>query len=84
MGKGDTSITNEEVKLALEEMDEEEQGLRPKKIQPTGTEIVSPMFIVTPAMANMAKERVDKLIADKKKKAAQYILERDEKLKAIG
>jgi len=81
-GKGDTSITNEEVKLALEEMDAEEQ--RPRKRQPTAKEIVSPMFIVTPVMANRAKEHADKLIAEKKKKSAQYLLERDEKLKAIG
>ena len=77
--KGDTSITNEEMQLALEE----EQGSRPRKRQPT-TKIVSPMFIVTPAMASRAKERDNKLIADKKKQAAQYLMERDEKLMAIG
>jgi len=42
------------------------------------------MFVVTPAMASMAKERADKLIAEKKKQIAQYLLEKDEKLKAIG
>ena len=42
------------------------------------------MFIVTPVMANRAKEHADKLIADKKKKTSQYLSERDEKLKAIG
>jgi len=82
-GKGDTSITNEEVQLALEELDEEEQGVRSRKRQPAA-EIVSPMFVVTPIMVSKAKERVDKLIAEKKKQAAQYLLERDEKLKAIG
>jgi len=82
-GKGDTSITNEEVQLALEEMDAEEQESRPRKRQPTA-EIVSPMFIVTPAMASRAKEHADKLIVEKKKKSAQYLLKRDEKLKAIG
>jgi len=30
--KGDTSITNEEVQLALEELDEEEQGLRSRSL----------------------------------------------------
>jgi len=82
-GKGDTSITNEEVQLALEEMDAEEQESRPRKRQPV-VEIVSPMFIVTPAIASRAKEHADKLIAEKKKKSAQYLLERDERLKAIG
>jgi len=81
-GKGDTSITNEEVKLALEEMDAEEK--RPRKRQPAAKEIVSPMFIVTPVMASRAKEHIDKLIAEKKKKSAQYLLERDERLEAIG
>ena len=42
------------------------------------------MFVVTPAMASRAIERADKLIAEKKKQAAQYLLERYEKLKAIG
>jgi len=42
------------------------------------------MFIVTPEMAKRAKEHADKLTADKKKKDAQYIAERDAKLKAVG
>ena len=82
-GKRDTSITNDEVQLALEELDEEEQGVRSRKRQ-SAAEIVSPMFVVTSLMASMANERADKLIAEKKKKTAQYLLERDEKLKAIG
>jgi len=81
-GKGDTSITNEKVELALEEMDAEEQ--RPRIRQPAAKEIVCPMFIVTPAMANRAKEHADNLIVEKKKKSAQYLSKRDEKLKAIG
>ena len=71
------------MKLALKEMDEEEQEVRPGKRQQTA-ETVSPMVVVTPAMASMANERADKLIAEKKKLTAQYLLERDEKLKAIG
>ena len=63
-------------------MDAEEQ--RPSKRQPGGVDLVCPMFSVTPAMASRAKEHADKLTADKKKKVAQYIVERDEKLKAIG
>jgi len=47
-------------------------------------DFVCPMFEMTPEIANRAKEHADKLTADKKKKAAQYIAERDEKLKAIG
>jgi len=42
------------------------------------------MFIVTPAMAKRAKDHADNLIAEKQKKKSQYLLERDEKLKAIG
>ena len=42
------------------------------------------MFIVTPALAKRAKDHADNLIAEKKKKTAQYSSERDEKLKAIG
>jgi len=63
-------------------MDVEEQ--RPSKRQSGGVDLVCPMFSVTPAMASRAEEHVDKLTADKKKKATQYIVERDEKLKAIG
>jgi len=82
-GKGETSI-HEAAKLALEEMDAEEQELRPKKMQPTGTQIECPMFVMTPEMASRAKEHADKLTTNKKKKADQYIVERDEQLKAIG
>jgi len=81
-GKGDSSITNEVAKLALEEMDAEEQ--RPSKRQPGGVDLVCLMFNVTPAMASRAEEHADKLTTDKKKKVAQYIAERDAKLKAIG
>ena len=41
------------------------------------------MFEMTPEIANRVKQHADKLTTDKKKKAAQYIVERDEKLKAI-
>jgi hypothetical protein len=81
-GKGDTSITKEEVKLALEEMEAEEQ--KPRKRKQAPEQIVSPMFMVTPAIARMAKEQADKLLAEQKDKVVQYAQERDEKLKAIG
>jgi len=42
------------------------------------------MFVVTPAMARMAKEHTDKLLADKKQKEAEYLAERDAKLKSLG
>jgi hypothetical protein len=84
-GKGDTSITKEEVKLALEEMEvEEQEEQKPKKRKQAPEQIISPMFVVTPATARMAKEHADKLLAKKKDKVAQYIQERDENLKAIG
>jgi len=81
-GKGDSSITPEAAKLALEEMDAEEQ--RASKKKPGGVDFVCPMFEMTPEMANKAKEHADKLIADKKKKNAQYIAQRNEKLKVVG
>jgi len=80
-GKGDSSITQEAAKLALEEMEAEEE--RPSKRQ-SGVDIVSSMFVVTPEMAKRCKEHGDQILAEKKRKAAQYKLERDEKLKAIG
>jgi len=80
-GKGDSSVTNEEVELALEEMDAEKQ--RPKR-QSAAKEYESPMFIVTPVMAKRAKDHADNLIAEKKRKKSQYVSERNEKLKAIG
>jgi len=81
-GKGDFSITVEATKLALEEMDAEEQ--RDSKKHTGGVDIVSPMFEVTLEIAKRAKEHADKLTTDKKKKVAQYIAERNEKLKAVG
>jgi len=42
------------------------------------------MFIVTPAMAKMAKEYVVNMIADKKQKKLDYLAERDAKLKSLG
>ena len=81
-GKGESSIIKEAAELALEEMETEEP--RPKKMQSTGTQIECPMFVMTPEMAKRAKEYADKLTADKKKKADQYIVERDERLWAIG
>jgi len=68
--------------LALEEIEAEEA--RPKKMQSTGTQIECPMFVMTPEMARRVKEYADKLTADKKKNVDQYIVERDERLKAIG
>jgi len=55
-------------------------------MQLTSTEIVSPMFVMTPEMARMADEHADKLLEEKKKKKKkeQYLAEREEKLKSIG
>jgi len=81
-GKGESSIIKEAAELALEEMEAEEA--RPKKMQSTGTQIECPMFVMTLEMARRAKKYADKLTADKKKKVDQYIVEKDERLKAIG
>ena len=75
----------EAARLALEEIEagEEAKEERPIKRQ-AGKEIVSPMFIVTPEMAKRCQEYIDNLMAEKKRKVAQYKLERDEQLKAMG
>jgi len=53
---------------------------RPSKSQ---LERVSPIFVMTPEMAKKCKEHGDKIMAEKKRKAALYKLQREEKLKAI-
>ena len=58
--------------------------MRPKKVQLTGAEIVSPMFVMTPEMARRADEHAAKLAEEKKKKKEQYIVQREEKLKSLG
>jgi len=65
----------------IDGMEKEEE--RPSKRQ-SGVEIVSPMFVMTPEIAKRCKEHGDKIMAEKKRKAAQYKLDRDEQLKAIG
>ena len=81
-GKGESSITSEAAKLALEEMEAEEP--RPKKMQLTGIEIVSPMFVMSLEMARRVDEHAAKLVEEKKKKKEQYLAEREEKLKSLG
>ena len=82
-GKGESSITSEAAKLALKEMEAEET--RPNKVQLTGAEIVSPMFVMTPEMAKRVDEHAKKLTEEKKKKKKeQYIVQREEKLKSLG
>jgi len=44
----------------------------------------SPMFIMTPAIAKMAQEYADKMIADKKQQKLDYFAARDAKLKELG
>ena len=46
--------------------DEEVEERSAKKKQSSDTQYESPMFVVTPAMARMAKEHTDKLLVDKK------------------
>jgi len=42
------------------------------------------MFVMTPAMAKMAQEYADKMIADKKQQKADYFAARDARLKSLG
>jgi len=84
-GKGDSTITMEATKLALEEIEAEEAaGIeRPPKRQ-TGGVIESPMFTMTPELEKRCQEYSENLKNEKKRLAAQYILDRDAQLKAIG
>ena len=84
-GKGDSTITMEAAKLALEEIEAREKAgeERPIKRQ-AGNFIFSPMFTVTPEMEKRCQEYSNHLKAEKKRKAAQYKLERNEQLKAMG
>jgi len=70
--KRDSSITAEAAKLALEEMDAEEQ--RASKKKPSGVDFVCPMFEMTPEMAQRAKEHADKLNADKRRRLHNILL----------
>jgi len=73
-GKGESSLTK----------DVEAEEARAAKKQSTDTQNECPMFIVTPAMARMAKEYADTMIADKKQKKLDYLAERTTKLKSLG
>ena len=74
-GKGESSM--------IEDVEAEEG--RPKKMQSTDTQNECPMFVMTPEMARRAKEYVDTLTADKKKKKkVDYLAARDARLKSLG
>jgi len=45
---------------------------------------VSPMIVMTPEMEKACKEHGDKIMVEKKRKAALYKLQRDEELKVMG
>jgi len=62
---------------------EAEEGSAKKK-QSSDTQYVSPMFVMTPAMARMTKEYADTMIAEKKQKKADYLASRDAKLQSLG
>jgi len=73
-GKGESSTTE----------DAETEEERAKKKKAFEEKYESPMFIMTPAMAKMAQEYADKMIADKKQQKADYFAARDAKLKELG
>ena len=85
-GKGESSITKEKARLALEEMGAEEQ--RPKKVKstaaPKAAPIISPMFIMTPEMVKEADEHAAKLKEEMKEKKEQHLAQREEELKSLG
>ena len=68
-GKGESSVVKEAAKIAYEEdWDVEAEEPRAKKLQLTGDEIVSAMFIMTPEMSKRVDEHAKKLLKEKKKK----------------
>jgi hypothetical protein len=80
-GKGERVITQEHLDEALKAIEKEEHEPKKKKAP---LRIVSPMVEVTLAMKRMAKERADDIKSNKKELKAQYIQQRDEKLKSLG
>ena len=64
--------------------DAEAEEERAKKKKAFEEKYESPMFIMTPAMAKLAQEYADKMIADKKQQKADYFAARDAKLKELG
>ena len=84
-GKGESSVVKEAAKIAYEEdWDVEAEEPRAKKLQLTGDEIVSAMFIMTPEMSKRVDEHAKKLLEEQKKQKEQYLAAREEKLKSIG
>jgi len=67
-------------------MTEEDAAVEAEEERPSKSQLerVSSMFVMTPEMAKKCKEHGDKIMAERKSKAALYKLQRDEKLKAIG
>jgi hypothetical protein len=81
-GKVETIITKEQLDKALDGIKAEEH--KSKKKKQALVPIVTPIFEVTPAMKKMANECAADLNAKEMDQKAQYIQERDEKLKALG
>jgi len=84
-GKGESSIIKDAASEAdAQDWDVEAEEERAKKKQAFEEKYESPMFVMTPAMARMAQEYADKMIADKKQQKADYFAARDAKLKSLG
>ena len=84
-GKGESSIIKDTTSEAdAQDWDAEAKEERAKKKQAFEEKYESLMFVITPAIARMAQEYADKMIADKKKQKADYFAARDAKLKSLG
>jgi len=84
-GKGESSIVKDAASEAdAMDWDAEAEEESAKKKQSSVTQIESPMFVMTPAMARMTKECADTMIAEKKQKKADYLTAREEKLQSLG
>jgi len=84
-GKGESSIIKDAASEAdAMDWDAEAEEESAKKKQSSDTQNECPMFVMTPAMARMAKEYVDTMIVEKKQKKADYLASRDAKLQSLG
>jgi len=84
-GKGESSSIQEAAsKVVTQKVDADTEEERVKKQKAFEEKYTTPMTVVTPAMARMAKEYADNLIAAKKQKKMDYLAERSTKLKSLG
>jgi len=84
-GKGESSSIKDAASEAdTQDRDAEAEEERAKKKQAFEEKYESPMFVMTPAMARMAQEYADVMIAEKKQQNVDNFAATDAKLKSLG